>query len=246
VSEQYATDANLRARIDLHQRFSTAAEDWHRWLFERVAPGPGASILEVGCGPAEFWKRNLDRLDPSWRLTLTDLSPGMIDAARQVLGEKAEYAVADVEELPFADESFDVVLACHMLYHVPDRPKAFAEIRRVLVCGGVLHAATNGQGHLRQLDELVGDDWDFARHCDAFGLESGAAQLAAFFAELTEERQESWLEVTELEPLVAYVASSSTFRGDIQQVRRAAEEALEREGVFRVEAHPGVLRARKP
>jgi SAM-dependent methyltransferase len=246
VSEQYATDANLRTRITLHQRFSTAKEDWHRWLFDRVAPVPGARILEVGCGPAEFWKRNLDRIDPTWQLTLTDLSPGMIDAAREVLGDRAEYLVADAQGLPFADGSFDVVLASHMLYHVPDRPKGLAEIRRVLVPGGALHAAANGDRHMRQLDELVGDDWNFSRLGDLFGLENGSAQLEAFFVDVTEERMESGLEVTEIEPLVAYVASSSTFHGDVERIRRDAGETFAREGVFRIEAHPGVLHARKP
>lgn len=246
MSEQYATDANLRTRITLHQRFSTAKEDWHRWLFDRVAPPSGARILEVGCGPAEFWKRNRDRIDATWKLTLTDLSPGMIDAAEEVLGERAEYAVADAQELPFHDESFDVVLASHMLYHVPDRPRALGEIRRVLVPGGTLHAAANGDGHMRQLDELVGDDWDFARLGELFGLENGIPQLEQFFVDVTEERMESGLEVTELEPLVAYVASSSTFHGDIELVRRKAEQTLQKEGVFRIEAHPGVLHARKP
>jgi SAM-dependent methyltransferase len=246
VSEQYATDANLRARINLHQRFSTAKEDWHRWLFDRVAPHPGARILEVGCGPAEFWKRNLERIDPTWRLTLTDLSPGMIEAAREVLGDRADYAVADAQELPFADESFDVVLASHMLYHVPDRPRAFAEIRRVLVPGGLLHAAANGSGHMRQLDELVADDWDFSRHGLAFGLESGVPQLEPFFVDISEERFGGGLEVTELEPLVAYVNSASTFHGDLERIRGAARETLERDGVFRIDTHAGVLHARNP
>lgn len=246
MSEQYATDANLRARITLHQRFSTAEEDWHRWLFDRVAPASGARILEVGCGPAEFWKRNIDRIDPTWGLTLTDLSPGMVEASREVLHDRAEYDVADVQELAFADESFDVVLASHMLYHAPDRPRALAEIRRVLVPGGVLHAAANGDGHMRQLDELVGDDWDFTRLGDLFGLESGVPQLEAFFVDVRVERQESGLEVTEVEPLVAYVASSQTFHGDIERIRRDADETFAREGVFRIEGHPGVLHARKP
>lgn len=96
MSEQYATDSNLRARIDLHQRFSTRDEDWHRWLYEQIAIPDGARALEVGCGSAELWKKNLDRLDPSWQLTLSDQSAGMIDSARSVLGDRAEYVVADV------------------------------------------------------------------------------------------------------------------------------------------------------
>jgi hypothetical protein len=63
---------------------------------------------------------------------------------------------------------------------------------------------------------------------------------------VTEERQPSGLEVTEIEPLVAYVGSSQTFRGDLDRIRSAAEETFARDGVFRIEAHPGVLHARKP
>ena len=116
----------------------------------------------------------------------------------------------------------------------------------MLVPGGVLHAAANGSGHLRQLNELVGDDWDLTRLGDLFGLESGPAQLDAFFVDLRAEPMESGLEVTEIEPLVAYVASSGTFRGDLDRVRRGAEEVFARDGVFRIESHPGVLHARKP
>jgi hypothetical protein len=62
--EQYRTDENLRARIDLHRRFSTNPERWHRWVFDRFAFAPDARILEVGCGPAELWSENRDRIPP--------------------------------------------------------------------------------------------------------------------------------------------------------------------------------------
>lgn len=244
MSEQYATDVNLRARIDLHQRFSTAKEDWHRWVLDRIAPPAGSRILEVGCGPAELWKMNLDRIDPSWRLTLVDQSAGMIGSARLVLGGRAEYAVADVVELPFADESFDVVLANHMLYHVPDRPKAFAEIRRVLVSGGVFHAATNGAGHLDELGALY--DAPFHRHLDAFGLESGPPQLAPFFVDVEVERLEGELRVTEVEPVLDYIRSSFVDRG--QPLGEAAETvsaAITRDGAFRIGTCAGLIRCRR-
>jgi ubiquinone/menaquinone biosynthesis C-methylase UbiE len=247
VSEQYATDANLRARMILHQRFSTAKEDWHRWLFARVAPGPGARILELGCGPAEFWKRNLGRIDGSWSLTLTDLSPGMIESAQQVLGDRAEYAVADAQELPFADQSFDVALASHMLYHVDNRPKAFDEIRRVLVPGGVFHAATNGEGHMQEMGALTEGWWPFARHTAAFGLESGPPQLEPFFTEMRVERFETGLAVTEVEPVLAYLRSSERYDGrELAEERAAVEDAIARHGVFRVTTTAGLISCRKP
>ena len=133
-------------------------------MFERIAPAANARILEVGCGPAAMWRANAERIEPTWTLTLTDFSPGMIDAARAVLGERAAYAVANVEALPFPDASFDVVFANHMLYHVPDRPRGLAEIARVLAPRGSVHAATNGDDHLRELRDLVGPEWPFTRH----------------------------------------------------------------------------------
>jgi len=247
LEEQYRTDANLQARIDLHARFSTNP-GWGRWLFEREAPGPGARILEVGCGPATtLWGANLERIDPSWQLTLADFSPGMIEAARAVLGDRAEYFVADVQELPFADESFDVVLANHMLYHVPDRSKAFAEIRRVLVPGGTLHAATNGRGHFAELQALVGANWPFWRHNEAFGLETGPPQLEAFFADVRIERFETGLVVTEVEPVLAYVRSSESYRGgDLSEVAEMVEAAITRDGAFRIRTTPGLISCYKP
>jgi ubiquinone/menaquinone biosynthesis C-methylase UbiE len=241
LREQYATDANFRARVALHARFSTNPH-WTEWLFEREAPPAGARLLEAGCGPALLWRRNLERIDPTWELTLTDFSPGMLEAARSVLGDRAGYAVADVQELPFEDASFDVVLANHMLYHVPDRPRAFAEVARVLVPGGVFHASTNGRGFMQELIELVGPRWRFASHVEAFGLETGPPQLEPFFADARVERFENELAVTEVEPVLAYVRSSSSFRGgELDDVRAAVEEAIARDGVFRITSGSGLI-----
>lgn len=246
--DQYATDANLNARIELHRRFSTNPT-WGLWLFEQElgAVRPGARILEVGCGPATtLWGANLHRIDPSWRITLTDSSEGMIEAARDVLGDRAEYAVADVGELPFGDESFDVVLSNHMLYHVEDRPKAIAEIQRVLVPDGLFHAGTNGDGHMRELGELT-PWWPPNTHTRAFGLESGPAQLAPFFVDIRVERFEDDLAVTEVEPVMAYLRSSWRYDGhDLAGERAAVEHEITRDGVFLIHKSQGLISCRKP
>jgi SAM-dependent methyltransferase len=191
-----------------------------------------------------MWRTvGLARLDPTVKLTLSDFSPGMIDAARVVVGNRADYVVADVQELPFGDASFDVLIANHMLYHVPDRPRAFAEFARVLVPGGVLHAATNGRGHLRELQALL-PDWPFSFHMEEFGLETGPAQLAPFFSDIRVERLDYHLDVTEVEPVLAYIRSSNTYRGqDLEPASATVERTLAREGVFRVQTHPGLISA---
>jgi len=64
--EQYRDDSNLRARIELHRRFSTEPEPWHRWVFDRLHFPAEAKILEVGCGPGELWLQNADRVPDGW------------------------------------------------------------------------------------------------------------------------------------------------------------------------------------
>jgi ubiquinone/menaquinone biosynthesis C-methylase UbiE len=245
LREQYATDDNLRARIALHAAFSINPH-WAEWLLEREAPGPDARILDLGCGPATLWRTNRERIDPSWSLTLADCSPGMIDAACRELGERAVYLVADAQELTFPADSFGAVLANHMLYHVPDRPRAFTEIRRVLVSEGTFHASTIGRGHLAELDALA-PGWDLGRHAEAFGLETGPEQLQPFFADIRIERFEDGLAVTDVEPVLAYIRSSERYHGeDLTGARKTVQKAIARHGAFTIAKRQGVISCRKP
>jgi SAM-dependent methyltransferase len=110
-----------------------------------------------------------------------------------------------------------------MLYHVPDLDQALAELRRVLRSGGTLLAATNGQDHMRELWQLqeqafVGAGVSPQRAAQAvergraagalsFRLENGARWLRRYFTDVHLEHYADELRVTEVEPLVAYVAS---------------------------------------
>lgn len=251
LREQYATDANLRARIALHDRFSTSTISWPHWIFDGYAFGDEADVLEVGCGDGNVWRENLHRIPPGWRLTLTDFSSGMVEAARAVLGDRAEYAVADVQELPFADASFDAVIANHMLFHVEDRRRALGETARVLRPGGTFRATTVGLGHLREIRELAppppGSQW--AKTRERFTIEQTADELAPFFVNVEVELlpEPDALEVTELEPLLDFVRS----RGDVDEeelepLRRAAGAEISERGFFHVSRASARVRADKP
>ena len=77
----------------------------------------------------------MSRIPSTWDITLSDLSSGMLDSAWRnlvVTGRNYKFKEIDAQEIPFEDETFDAVIANHMLYHVPDKPKAIAEIKRVL------------------------------------------------------------------------------------------------------------------
>jgi SAM-dependent methyltransferase len=238
--EQYRNDSNLRARMELHRRFSTAPQPWHRWVFDRLDLPAEARVLEVGCGPAELWRANRDRIPAGWTITLVDLSQGMLDAAREWFADRAHYVVADVLDLSFEDESFDAAIANHMLYHVADRSHALGELARVLAPGGRLFAATNGQGHLREIRALTPrrELWSVD-----FRLDNGGQQLAEHFVNVELEVFPDSLEVTEVEPVVAFVGS---FADDLDGVEEIVRATIEHEGAFHVTKATGLFTAHKP
>ena len=251
IREQYATNANLRSRIALHDRYSRSPVHYPRWIFDGYAFGDEADVLEVGSGDGNIWRENLERIPPGWRLTLTDFSPGMVDAARAVLGDRAEYAVADVQDLPFPDASFDAVIANHMLFHVEDRPRALGEIARVLRPGGTFRATTIGLDHLRELRELVPPppDSQWAKTRERFMIEQVEKELAPFFVDIEVEPVPGPqdLEVTELDDLLDFVRS----RGDVSEeelepLRVAFAEQVAGHGFFRVSRASARVRADKP
>lgn len=221
LTKQYKNAANLNARIELHRRFSTNGYGWMRFVFDQmVAALPSdARVLEIGCGPATLWRANVGRIPVGWDVTLSDFSAGMLDEARASLAESGRdfhFAEVDAQAIPYADASFDGVVANHMLYHVPDRDKALGEMRRVLKPGGTLFAATNGERHLIEFDELLRRAetpegwWRLPAAMMDFSLENGRDQLARHFSHVELRPYEDALEVTEAEPLVAYVLSTSS------------------------------------
>ena len=103
-------------------------------------PGHYPRALEIGAGTGYFGL-NLVRAGIVERLTATDISPGMLDVlastAREI-GVDAETACCQATELPFADDSFDLVLGHAVLHHLPHLDDAFDEFRRVLAPGGTI------------------------------------------------------------------------------------------------------------
>ena len=256
MNEQYADSRNLRARARIYELFGTNDRDWSRWVFEQLDLPAASRILELGCGPGTLWAANATGIPTGWEITLTDLSLGMITEARHSLrhGEREfGFAVCDAQSVPFRDGSFDAVLANHMLYHVPYRPRAYSEIRRVLKPGGRLFATTNGAGHLRELADIVvkvkpEGFGAAAKETSRFGLETGKTQLAAWFAAVEVRRGDGELLVTDVEPLIEYVQSSARMRLNDHQLSEFREHAryrLSANGVIRITTSGGMFIAWK-
>ncbi len=122
--------------------FDQRCIDYARDRFDAVAGRVGwpyGKTLEIGCGTA-FFTLNLRLAGVlSDDLHVTDISPGMVDVAKRNaadLGLRLEGEPADVEALPYADDSFDLVIGHAVIHHVPDVEQAFREMLRVLRPGG--------------------------------------------------------------------------------------------------------------
>jgi SAM-dependent methyltransferase len=210
---QYRDSSNLAARANLHARYSTAPVPWFSWVARQVTWPRAASVLEVGCGPGWLWEQARTDLPDDAVVTLSDLSSGML---REALTRVSPYfhavrgAAVDADRLPFVDASFDVVLANHMLYHVPEPARAVRELARVLRRSGMLAAATNGPTHMREVDEITADVFgepEPRKYSDRFGAHNGAAMLDAHFDDVEWRSYHDDLVCTDPDDVLAYVLS---------------------------------------
>jgi ubiquinone/menaquinone biosynthesis C-methylase UbiE len=219
LNDQYKDSTNIAARMNIHEKFSVNKQGWFPWLFEHFELPEHGNLLELGCGRADMWAKNLQLIPNGLAITLSDFSPGMLADAQRSLDRAANrftFKVIDAQSIPFEDDAFDIVIANHMLYHVPDRKKALSEMRRVLKRDGVFFASTIGENHLKELAELTSEyfgtiltSWGFGV-TGGFSLENGAGQIAEFFETVNLYRYEDTLEVADAAMLVDYIFSSNT------------------------------------
>lgn len=249
LAVQYATSGNLAARIELHQRFSTNSYGLQRWVFDRLNLDDGMRVLEIACGAGSLWRENLDRIPRGLRLVLSDFSIGMVETTRKIMPDAA-FITCALPALPFADASFDLVIANHMLYHVANRQHGLAEIRRVLGPDGVLFAATNGAEHLREIKELMRDlALDTHDVSASFTLENAEEQLRGAFANIERDEYVDSLRVTDPAVLLRYIASVSPRAAEVidargEAVRSLIERGIAHDGAFHVMKSTGSFVAR--
>ena len=250
---QYATTAKLDTRSYLHRTFSTSVVPLSVFEARLIGWPTDARVLECGCGTGSFWSN--PELPRSLSLTLTDLSAGMVDAAtngarangfRRVDGQET-----DVQSLPYADESFDIVVANHMLYHVPDPDRAIAELARVMRADGVVVAATNGYGHMREINDALAEVFGDHREqlYEVFGIDSGEARLRESFSSVAWHAFDNDLIVDDPAPVVNYGLSFPP--GETATTNQQAEfaDAVQRRfigGRLRIRTRTGVFVSRGP
>jgi Methylase involved in ubiquinone/menaquinone biosynthesis len=95
------------------------------------------SILDIGCGPGVMLARILNHREEAYACGL-DFSSKMIDQATILLNKRAELVIGDAENLPWKDETFDVLVCNSSFHHYPEPYKVLKEMKRVLKYNGRL------------------------------------------------------------------------------------------------------------
>jgi SAM-dependent methyltransferase len=251
---QYKTADNLNARIYLHKKFSTNPIDWHEWMFTHFGLKSGMKVLEIGCGPATLWQVNLEFVPSEIQIYLTDFSYGMVNTAlnKKLPSNKFRFVNCEAGTIPFKTAYFDIVIANHMLYHVPDLHMSLNEIYRVLKPSGKLFAATNGKSHMNEIHQLVKeiapDLMDKNPISQNFSLENGKALIQQHFFNADCVIYPDSLIITQEKPLTDYIQSfwdSLLTKGQLENCASKISSVIKQFGVFAVQKSTGLFIAIK-
>jgi ubiquinone/menaquinone biosynthesis C-methylase UbiE len=258
---QYKNADRLKARIQLHQSFSSNPYGWFRWVFDQFDVSSRLRLLEIGCGSGALWLENKGRIPPTWQVTLSDFSAGMVKESKHNLDEFSKqitYEVSDGVLVPFTNQAFDAVIANHMLYHINDRQKALAEISRVLKPGGILYASTIGENHLRELSQIMASlhlsylyYYSPALNPSGFTLENGIHQLNPWFDSIDIHLYPDALVITESEPLVGYILSMlsdaeiDSNKDEILNLAEHIDRKIKQQGSVFIQKSSGIFIGRK-
>lgn len=201
VRWEFASEERLEQRNAIF-RALTRGDNAEEMTFEAVRECSPRRVLEVGPGAGALAARIRDELGAD--VSAVDTSERM---AKLTADRGIESHVGDVQQLPFPDGSFDCVVAAWVLYHVPNRERAFAEVVRVLRPGGRFVAATLADENMAELWEYLGHPREREL---TFSSSNGAAQLARHFGHVEAREAEALVVFATPDEMKRFVSANMT------------------------------------
>jgi SAM-dependent methyltransferase len=232
VAEEYASEQALRERVLAHRELVDGPDD-EDVMRERILAAQPSSLLDVGSGWGDLCVWAKARLGGD--VVAVDSSRRMVELAARA-GVTA--VLADMRDLPFADASFDCVVASMVLYHVADPDTAIAEFARVLDSDGLLLASTgsdNNEDRRLAWSRLFHEETPASPPL-SFSRENGRELLLRYFGHVEQIDCDGVLVFPTRERLVRYVRA-------LPLARDAAESVPELTQPFRLPEKATVFQA---
>ena len=202
---------------------------WTRDLLARAAPKPGETVLDLACGTGIVMRDLVAKVGPNGRVVGLDIAPAMLEVARTRVPTDAaaiEFHQGSGTELPFDDETFDLVTCQEGLQFFPSHATGLSEIRRVLAPGGraviSVWRDVNVQPFLAALDDVL------TRHIGlgAFAIGSALAD-ADLLRKLAVDAGFSHVDIEQVEQRIRVVEPETLISGLMQAGAAAIPAAAE-------------------
>ncbi len=220
-----ATPEAVRLQARAYQVYNAPHTDIMAWLLGRIRWRGDEHVLDVGCGAGSYLAA-IQYYIPRGRLVLGDITLDLLHQMYEPADLPPERLCFDAQHLPFPDNTFDVVMANHLLHQVPYIPRALDEMRRVLrPSGKLIVAASSGEHRLRlggrqaRFSDLyrrayallgVPDTWRYSLPMRTlrFQLENGAAQLSRHFNIVIRYDLPTTLQFPNIDAVLTYLEST--------------------------------------
>ncbi|MDO4296461.1 MAG: MerR family transcriptional regulator [bacterium] len=258
LAEQYKTGANTSVRIRLHRDFGVNPEGWFPWLFRQLELQEEQSVLEIGCGNGEFWMVNAAKIPMGSQILLSDISSGMIEDAKEKLAAYSvfSYEVFDCHSIPLEAETFDRVVANHVMFYLKNMDMALREIGRVLKPDGLFLCSTYGNRHMKEISEMVKEfderiNLSEVSLSEMFGLENGGEILKKYFRDVRCVHYEDELMISKTGPILDYIMSchgnQQEYLGNrYDEFRVFLEQKMKKKGLLHITKDAGAFLCREP
>jgi len=230
------------------QTYDRVSDPQYKWGLEvlgRLDLAGNELVMDAGCGSGRVTAKLLERL-PNGRVLCVDASEQMIEKAREALGDRADYLIADLSELE-VPERVDVIFSTATFHWVLDHDRLFSRLHAALKPGGRLVAQCGGEGNVAKHAQAIVEVATRPEFIDHF---QGLEMMWNFApADATEERLREagfadvrcWLEDKPVQPENPYDFTTTVTMGP--HLSRLPEELRRQfaEAVLEVEDDPLVL-----
>ncbi len=255
---QYSSHENLTNRMNLWS-YGSNPETLPKWIFSHFKLQGKEKLLELGCGTGQLWLENYKKIPSTCSIVLSDFSQKMLNKAKEnlePLNLPINFKVIDAQKIPYGNQNFDVVIGCHMLYHIPNIDKALVEISRVLKPSGRFISTTVSKNHIKELKNFLSK---FGLYSDEklklfseFRNETGNDVLKPFFEEILFNEYLNYVKITSVTPIINYIDSMSlkerypNYQEIKPQLENAFKKILEKKSKFEITGISGMFIAKKP
>jgi len=245
VRAAYESTAGYDLRVRTHELYSVARPSWSEWFMQQVPRTGVRTVLDIGCGTGGLL-RQLAAAGIGDHWVGIDQSEAMVQKAQALADEAGlaiEYRLGDLMDSPHEGECFDLVCACHMLYHVSDIAGAVSNCSHLLSPQGTFLAATNSGQTIKSHYPAV---WSAVRERlphmkldptpdhSRFTLENGAQYLVPSFDWIELRVRRDAFRFSEPAPWADYLKSGRDLRmtpghteEDWQQVARVIDDVAQ-------------------